>query len=51
MKQEMMMIVSEMVERGYCLFSETVEQFVERMISYGFDADEMRRWRADFFRT
>lgn len=45
-----MMIVSEMVEHGYCLFSETLEQFVERMLSYGFDADEMRRWRENFFR-
>lgn len=26
-----------MVDGGYHLFNETVEQFVDRMISYGFD--------------
>lgn len=37
MKEKMMALVQEMVDHGYHLSGETVEQFVDRMIGYGFD--------------
>ena len=50
MKEEMMAIVTRMVSNGYCLFDETVEQFVDRMISYGFDVKFELEAEAHFMR-
>lgn len=36
MKERMMSLVQEMVDNGYTLFNESVEQYVERMMAYGF---------------
>lgn len=42
MKDEMMKILEKMMEKGYCLFDETAEHFIDRMISYGFDTNFMQ---------
>lgn len=42
MKQEMMRVVQEMVDNGYHLFDETVEQHSERMLSYGFTVEQQK---------
>lgn len=35
MKEKMLAILLEMIDNGYCLFDETPEQHIDRMISYG----------------
>ena len=51
MRDEMIRIVTELVNHGYCLFSETIEQYVDRMISYGFDATTQQEFCDNFMRT
>lgn len=48
MKNEMIQIINEMVTNGYVLFGETAEEFVDRIIGYGFDVKTVERWREKF---
>lgn len=50
MKEEMIAIITRMMSNGCCLFDETVEQFVDRMISYGFDVKFELEAEAHFMR-
>ena len=48
MKNEMMAIAQDMVNNGYTLFNETVEEFVNRMAACGFTAADLNEWRSRF---
>lgn len=50
MKNEMLKILNEMLENGYALFNETPEQFVDRMIAYGFKVEFMLNARNKFMK-
>ena len=50
MKNEMLAILRDMTENGYELFNDTPEQFIDRMISYGFGVDFMIKSRDRFFK-
>ena len=51
MREEMILLVQDMVKHGYCLFNETVEQFVDRMIDYGFDVAFQKECHDKFIAT
>ena len=49
MREKMILLVREMVQAGrYYLVNESVEQFVDRMISYGFDTSVIQEWHDKF---
>lgn len=48
MKNEITAIVTRMVANGYALFNETIEQYVNRMIEYGFKVEDIRRFEENF---
>lgn len=51
MREEMILLVQDMVDHGYCLFNETIEQFVDRMIGYGFDVAFQKECHDKFLAT
>lgn len=48
---EMMNILMDMVNHGYYLVNETPEQFIARMIRYGFTANDLNDFRTNFFKA
>lgn len=48
MKNEITAIVTRMVANGYGLFNETIEQYVNRMIEYGFKVEDIRGFEQNF---
>lgn len=48
MREKMMAMFREMIEHGYCLVGETLDEFTDRMISYGFDDSVAAKWRDDW---
>lgn len=46
-KEKAIAIVREMVEEGYHLFNETIEQFAQRM---GYDVEMLKMFKANYER-
>lgn len=51
MREQMIEIVKDMVNHGYWLYKETIEEYVDRMINYGFTIETIENFRETHFKA